>query len=333
MKILNNVIPTKRNAAGSPPGSQPVTHRAYPLRRWLLWALLASPAATAGLSAAEGGLLDASRIGWSNLSYRASKLFITVDADISIVPTSGAQLAQALMEPGEGQAIPPAAAAQTLKFQTAFFGRQSTTTLSLNSDTGAALQRTSHDSGSRYRHRIYRYTDIGAYNRTRWPVGKAEEKLPDDQWPQWSEAGEGMTAYPEAAVGSILTDPAGLLYIVGAAPLDKAGDLFVIYAYVRGHVHRVEIEVAGREQIKLSYEEHGKQVVKHKDKQEALKLLIRGEGLDDGDSEDEFELLGLRGDIVMHIDPRTRAPLQIEGRVKIAGHTKMRIRRLVLNDS
>ena len=54
-------------------------------------------------------------------------------------------------------------------------------------------------------------------------------------------------------------------------------------------------------------------------------MLIRGEGVEDGDSDDEFELLGLRGDIVLHLDPATRAPLQLEGRVKIAGNAKMRL--------
>lgn len=300
-------------------------------------ALLAGIALLVGTGAGAGspdtGSLDESRIGWSNLSYRASKFFFSVDADISIAPASAGQIAEQLMEPGEGKAVAPSDEIQILIFETEAFGRDTVSTLIVNSDDGAALQRTSHDSGKRYRHRIYRYTDIGPYHRTRWPVGKAEEQLPADQWLQWSEAGEGIMPYPETAVGSIVTDPGGLLYIVGAAKLDEPGDTFVIYAYVRRHVHRVTIEVAGTEQIKVKYTERGKASVEHNGKRDALKLLIRGESLDDGDSEKEFELLGLRGDIVMHIDPRTRAPLQIEGRVKIAGHTIMRIRELVLNDS
>ena len=59
---------------------------------------------------------------------------------------------------------------------------------------------------------------------------------------------------------------------------------------------------------------------------------MRGEAVDDGDSENEFELLGLRGDIDLHIDPETRAPLQIEGRVKIAGHTIMRLTYLKIDE-
>lgn len=338
MQILIRHCPGNHDATGS----QPMTGRTRVMPRRLAVALLAGIAQLAGAGAgAEAGAdsgvdansLDASRIGWSNLSYRATKFFFSVDADISIAAASADQITGQLMEPGEGKAVTPSGNTQTLVFRTAAFGRNTTATLIIDSDTGAALQRTSHDSGKRYRHRIYRFTDSGAYHRTRWPVGKAEEQLPADQWAQWSEAGEGMNPYPDAAVDSILTDPGGLLYIVGAAPLDEPGDVFVINAYVRRHVHRVEIEVAGMEQIKVRYSERGTTDVERHGKRDALKLLIRGKVLGDDDGKNEFELLGLRGDIVMHIDPRTRAPLQIEGRVKIAGHTIMRIRELVLNDS
>jgi hypothetical protein len=54
--------------------------------------------------------------------------------------------------------------------------------------------------------------------------------------------------------------------------------------------------------------------------------------IDDGDSDDQFELLGLRGDIDIHIDPVTRAPIQLEGKVKIAGHAVMRLTHLTIED-
>ena len=277
--------------------------------------------------------LDPNRIGWSELRFHASKCFISVDAEVELSDVPAGQLDSLLMEPGEGVAVAPSGPTKELVFTTAAFGRRTRAELLLNARSGGTLQRTSHDSGKRFRHRIYRYTDIGAYQRTRWPVGEDEENLPADQWEQWSEVGEDLRPYPEAVHGKVVTDPGALLYIVGAAPLDKVGDTIEILAYVRKHVHRVQIEVAGMEQLKVDYNQvGGADAGTKKGKHQALKLLVRGESVDDGDSENEFELLGLRGDIDLHIDPETRAPLQIEGRVKIAGHTIMRLEYLKIDE-
>ena len=275
--------------------------------------------------------LNPDRIGWSALQFKASKFLMTIHASVGITTPDPAAAVAQLITAGEGKAVQPHISQKILSLRTEAFGRLSQIDLILNAENGAALQRTSHDSGSRYRHRIYRFTDRGAYQKTRWPIGKAEEKLPADQWPQWSEAKEDLRPYPSSVFGAVITDPSGLLYIVGAAPLDEPGDTFEILTYARKHVHRVQIEVTGMDSIKLNYQfESGAIREKREGKQQAIRLLIRGEGIDDGDSDDEFELLGLRGDIVLHMDPTTRAPLQLEGRVKIAGHVTMRLVNLTI---
>ena len=282
-------------------------------------------------AAAMNSDLDPSRIGWSELQFRASVLFFSVDANIVLDELAAREISPALMEPGEGIGVTAEDVVQQLRFTTDFVGRHTTTDLWLNASSGAALQRTSHDSGNRFRHRIYRYTDIGAYHKTRWPVGKDEENLPADRWPEWSEAGEDLRPYPPQVAGAVITDPGGLLYIVSAAKLEKPGDQAETLAFVRGHVHRVSVEVLSPEIITVKYRERsGKDLLERKGKQEVMRLLIRGQSVDDGDAEDEFEMLGLRGDIIMHMDSQTRAPLQLTGRVKIAGRVTMRLTHLVV---
>ena len=280
---------------------------------------------------ADSGHLDPDRIGWSDVQFHASKLFFSVNANVALSQPAAADVSERLMEPGEGAAIAPDANVKELVFTTDFLGRHSTSALLINAATGATLQRTSHDSGNRFRHRIYRFTDIGAYQRTRWPIGKAEEKLPAERWEEWSDFGEGLRAYPPDAIGQVITDSGGLLYIVGAAQLYEPGDKMEILAYARSHVHRVHIEVVEPEAIKVNYRERdGETTVDRNGKQQVMTLLIRGEGLDDGDAKNEFELLGLRGDITMHMDSKTRAPLQLSGNVKIAGQVTLRVKNLVL---
>ena len=291
---------------------------------------------TASLSAATAteGHFDPDRIGWSEAQFHAAKLFISVDTHVALIDHPAADVIDKLMEPGEGVAVAPDDYVQQLVFTTEFFGRHTISDLLINPVTGATLQRTSHDSGNRFRHRIYRFTDTGAYQRTRWPVGKDEEKLPADRWEEWSETGEGFRAYPATAVGRPVTDSGGLLYIVSAAHLIEPGDKIEILAYARSHVHRVQVEVTTPEAIKVDYlERNGESSVDRKGKQQVITLLIRGEALDDGDGEDEFELLGLRGDIIMHMDPKTRAPLQLNGKVKIAGQVTLKIKSLIVRQA
>ncbi|MFQ5635591.1 MAG: hypothetical protein ACE5G3_09725 [Gammaproteobacteria bacterium] len=295
---------------------------------WLLFAAAAILAPDIGTSRP----LDDGRIGWSEAHFRASKLFVAVNASVAIVDVPADKLDTLLMRPGEGNAVEALGPAKALIFSTRAFGRRSRAELLIDANSGATLQRTSHDSGSRYRHRIYRYTDAGAYQRTRWPVSQREERLPADQWTQWSRFEEGMRPFPREVRGELITDPAALLYIVGAAPLDRTGDTFETLAYVRKNVHRVRIEVAGIDRIRIDYDQvGGPEPGRRAGETRALKLRLRGGGIGGGDA--EFELLGLRGDIDLHIDPETRAPMQLEGRVKIAGHAVMRLTRLKLEET
>lgn len=281
---------------------------------WLLFALNAG-----------ADELNPDRIGWSALRFQASKLFMSIGVDVTLTTPDCTTVLPRLMEPGEGTAVAPVGAQKVLTIETEAFGRLSQVELIMNAGDGAALQRTSHDSGGRFRHRIYRFTDRGAYQRTRWPVGKDEERLPAERWPEWSEANENLRPYPPAAVAALVTEPSGLLYVIGAAPLDNPGDTFDILAYVRSHVHRVRVAVVGPETIDLKYGYvAGGKIEQRAGPQPAIRMLIRGESIDEN-SDDEFEMLGLRGDIVLHVDPVTRAPLQLEGRVKIAGHVRMRL--------
>jgi len=303
--------------------------------KYSIVAVIAGLAAATPVSAdCPDTALDASRIGWSSLQFHAAKFFFSVDTEVTTRSLSASDLPEILITTAEGRPVQPDGLVQEIAFATDAFGRHTIMSLLVNADSGAALQRTTHDSGGRYRHRVYRFTDKGAYHKTRWPVGKTEEKLPADRWEEWSEAGEDLRPYPHDAVGELVTDPSGLLYIVGAAKLDQPGDHFEILTYVRKHVHRVHIEVTGTRMIKVNYKERQGANSKHrKDKKQALRLLIRGEPLDDGDDQDEFELLGLRGNIEMLLDPVSRAPLQLTGKVKIAGKVTMRITELVRMES
>jgi hypothetical protein len=281
---------------------------------------------TAMAADASDRSLNPTRIGWSSVEFKATKFLVSISSTVSFSDVTDTELQDILIDPGQGSGIEPNGQVHELFLQAEGLGRNSHMSLFVNSNSGAALQRTSHNSGNGLRLRIYRFTDIGAYQKTWRPADNREEKFPEDQWPEWSQRSEDIRPYPDEGMFPIITEPGGLFYIIGAANLNEPGDQYEIPAYFRGQVIILIADVAGQENIDVNYEDRTLSSVV-KGKKPAIKINIRGRDIEGENN--IFELLGLRGDIVMHLDPETRAPLQLIGKVRVAGQVVMRLQTLV----
>lgn len=278
------------------------------------------------------GLFAASTAGahtapaWSQLEFVASKFFMTGRAEVELRRLPVAEVAPALLATPEGRPVQPGSEVLELVYRASGFGRESVTTLWADPVSGATLQRTELDSGSRQRWRSYRFTDIGAYHYTRWPATDAEKPLPPDRW---TERSQGLRPYSASAVGQAVTEPTMLLWLAAAGDYQHAGDRGEVLAFSRKRVNRVTLEVTGRRALRVDFEERSPSGNRQrKGNVDAIVMRIRGQPIDaTGDDDDDFELLGLRGDLELLIDPATRAPLQLSGNVKIAGQVTARLRR------
>jgi hypothetical protein len=281
-----------------------------------------------GVSAAQAGPYDADRPGWRSLELSAAKFLLRANTRVEARLQSSAQIADSLRDTPVGRPVPPPEVVLELTHSTTGLGRESLTTLWLDPWTGAALQRTQQDSGSDPRLRTYRFTDIGAYHYTRWPATPAEQALPPAQW---SRIEEGLRKYDAPGLVGPVTEPNGLLWLAAAAELLKPGDQVQIHAYSRRHLHRVTIEAAAWRSIRVDHEERspaGSQ--RRRGTVQALVLRIRGSPLDPAADAEDFELLGLRGDLELLLDPRTRVPLELHGRVRVVGQLTVRLNRVTL---
>lgn len=278
------------------------------------------------------GLFAASTAGahtapaWSQLEFVASKFFMTGRAEVELRRLPVAEVAPALLATPEGRPVQPGSEVLELVYRASGFGRESLTTLWADPVSGATLQRTELDSGSRQRWRSYRFTDIGAYHFSRWPATDAEKPLPPERW---TERTQGLRAYPAAAVGQAVTEPTMLLWLAAAGDYQRAGDRGEVLTFSRKRVNRVTIEVTGRRAVRVDFEERSATGSRQrKDSVDAIVMRIRGQPIDAGaDGDEDFELLGLRGDLELLVDPVARLPLQLSGNVKIAGHVTARLRR------
>jgi hypothetical protein len=249
-------------------------------------------------------------------------------ANVSAQIVPAATVADQLVATPTGTPVPPGPAVLVMKYGASGFGRDSQTTLYADPVSGGTLQRTQLDGGSRQRLRTYRFTDVGAYHFTRWPISEAEASLPPARW---TERSEGMRPYPEGAIGDPVTEATVLLWLAAASPLAATGDRMEVLTFSRRNVNRVIVEVVGSRKVDVDFEEQGPAGKRRRDGRiEALLLHLRGAPLVPGDDDEDFELLGLRGDLELALDPRTRVPLELRGKVKIAGQVTVRLRRAVL---
>jgi len=124
-----------------------------------------------------------------------------------------------------------------------------------------------------------------------------------------------------------------LLWMIGAADLNKTGDRVEAFTFSRRRVSRVVAEVIGTRALTVDFTEKDAAGERRRQGEvKAIRLRVHGAPLtpSTGDEEDEFELLGLRGDLDIALDPQTRAPLELRGRVKVVGPLTVRLRRAVL---
>jgi hypothetical protein len=284
--------------------------------------------AAAGSAALAAATLDRERPRWAALDLGASKLLMSASARVEARIRPAADFAGELRPTPVGR--PVAAGPQVLEmvYAASGLGRESLTTLWADPATGATLQSMQRDAGSRERYRIYRFTDAGSYHYTRWPATHAEEGLPPAQW---TRAEEGMREWPVGAHGQPVTEATALLWMAAAADLSQAGDRLETLTFSRRHVNRVTIEVTGRQATKVDFVEQAQAGSRRRrGSVEAIVLRMRSSPVEAGADAEEFELLGLRGDLELRLDPQTRAPIELRGRVKVAGALTIRLKRLIL---
>lgn len=285
--------------------------------------LFASPLAIAETE--DRDPFDQGRVGWSGLRMEATMMLVSMTVELGIERYDSEIQGPDLRIPMEGRAVPPGERVVGLNFETDGLGRRNKTKLILDADSGAALQRTSRDSGNKHKQRVYRFTDLGAYRWTRRPRPSEEDRGPD----AWSRLDSEMRHYPSGIADQTVTEAGGLIYLVSASTLEKTGDFFDILAYSSSNdvVQKVRVEVESPKRTRVSYRRIGKSTNQRvSDKIDLIRVRIKGSPFDP-DNDDEFELLGLR-DVEILIDPGTRMPVELSGKVPYFGRITFELKEM-----
>lgn len=283
---------------------------------------------------ARDGAYDAGRVGWSRLEFRASKLLLTASSVVEIGTESSAEARTDWLQPVRGTPLMPTGSEVVrLELDSQLLGKTSELDLWVDPSTGAAFQRTQSEVGKKvrhHRHRSLRFTHTGVSSAT-YRANDATVDKPFDQW----TLTESFATYPKnLSPQDAVSEPSVLFYLLAVAQLDDPGDQVSTHVFSKGQVMRVTLVVEERTRMRVDYVVSGaasESEQRVEGRQEALRIRLDSRPLIDGDSETDFEFLGLKGDVEIFLDRQGRFPLQISGRIKRLGRGHVRLRRVVLD--
>jgi hypothetical protein len=275
--------------------------------------------------------LDFSRVGWKKIDLRVSKFFITIisEAQLELLPGNTPDLN--LLDADHGVAVMPGDSVLRLNTHTQFLGRDSFIQLLMDPGTAAAIQYEVHDQGKRYRHRFFRFTDIGTLVKTHRPAEDNFDAEKDRPWQDWSSVEQGFRAYPAEARGLLVTDPLAIIYIAAAANLVPGDPPLELFTLSGDSITRIFLNPRERVRREASFSMNTAQgAVDCKGDMEVLRLELSAAPLQPG-AEFELEFLGLEDDIQLFVETTTRLPVEVSGRAKWVGKARIRLREATLN--
>ena len=258
-------------------------------------------ASAAPLPSDDSVQLSPGPVSWVRLEYRAKKLFFSGEAALewqSIAPAPG---------PPSAATPSPARAGETIRLvlDSAFGREKSELTLSFDPRTGAAIRRTQLQRAEALK--IYDFDPTGAHYRKLEP-GPGQQGLDPEEWGQTYES-----FYENASGLAPAVEPTALLYLLSYAPLRDVGDRWPVLVFSKRQFLPVELELTGTRRAKVDYmavTSAGTSRQQEERRVDVVRLRPVGSA-----AADDIRLLGLKGEIEMYLDPATRLPLEVRGRV------------------
>ncbi|WP_455204829.1 hypothetical protein [Kaarinaea lacus] len=271
--------------------------------------------------------LDATKVQWSKLQFSTAILFFKLKADIGFDILDSRLAEKQLLATEQYQAlVPKGEKTLMMTMTTSLLGRNSQVNFWLEPDL-TALQRTQTDTGKKQRIKTYRFLKDGVHSYQKKPFDN-EKKLPPQQW---TDVGEHHYSHPKEFENTIISDNAALFYLVSAANLNAKGDEVVAYSFGKKHLNRIRLIVEGTEEIDVEYKE--RRAGKNRSVEEtvqALRISIDPQPAETNVTENEFEFLGLKDDIIIYVDPKTHIPFRISGRIDYYGGIDIDLSEVIL---
>jgi hypothetical protein len=206
----------------------------------------------------------------------------------------------------------------------------STSQVWFNPQDATALGRERRRVGKKDFQKTYRFTDRGVFRHRREPKDRQETlKHPEN----WTDVRDTFYRHNLDQMGCPhVTERSVLIYIVSAADISENMQPLSVCVFGRRKLFRIQLKPSGMHSLKIDYIEKKDQgEVRRHGKVDALKITLDVQPLtSDLDEDEDFSFLGFEKEIAIFIDPVTRIPLQISGKIPRAGNETVKLHQVHL---
>ncbi len=281
--------------------------------------------------------IDADKVLWNQLSYRAKSIFGRVKTDVHLMAVPVEAVADLLITDPAGEALQPSGETiYTLTVNSTinplFGSDEILKTKSWFDPTGAgALQRVRQRLGNKKWQRSYRFSKKGVFRLKKTPKDSREESLALDQWTQISSH---FYSYGDSRIGCPqVLEPLSLLYIVSAMKATTDPTPLNLCVFYKKQLHRVKVSIAGTQSLKVDYTaKRGDSQIRVNNTIDTIKISCEPSPLSPtGVDPEEFSFLGMKGNFDIFIDKASRIPVQVSGKISPFGKVDIRLHDVVLN--
>lgn len=311
--------PFPRTSASRPEAAPAGNSRQRPRRWWwpcaAILLVLANPASRAGEEPAAELVADsgvAADPHWTSLTYRKKRFgtHLTTTLELSEPPAQAMTAGDLPLPGGPPGGLLSASRLALLTLTARVEDSETALRIWYDARNGTALQRDRLRSGPEASRKVYRFGRKGV---SRLRVEPADGEQAQGPAGGWSKRRETVHHYDLAAAGcSSVTTPALLLVLVPRLETGARGISRCVFS--SDALYRVWLEPQGTETLAVDYavtEATGRQRVSGRRRLE--KIALRAEPVNTGAGASDFELLELRGDIVLYLDRSYALPVQITG--------------------
>jgi hypothetical protein len=272
---------------------------------------------------AQDSMPNPSRVQWTGLYYKAHILFFPVHVRVNLTRIPLSISKKALIVPEEGEAAyPQIDPSCRIDIDSKILGLNSLISLWFDPN-GAAFQRTQIDTGSKKRIKTYRLLKNGFYSQDIRP-GENEGGLVPNKWTQLNKGAGTFKFLPPK--GKVISEPTALFYLVSASNLSQPGDKWEQYIFTKYGIYKVTLHADTFREIEVGYEgSRSGNRTSHAGVCKTLHIRMSARPLDLS-GENDFEFLGLKGDIDLFLETSTRILVQISGKTDILGYTEIKLR-------
>ncbi len=287
---------------------------------------LAGVGLTATTGTASPGLASSPEgVGWTSLTFNASKLLSKLTVQIKI--QSPAPLSDGLLTRMGAGLTGSAATFRRMKLMTAdlraqgrsFLNEEYSEMIWFNAADGRAYRRIRRRMGGAPWVKIYSWTEQGVRRQKIQPAGRDER----NQSPmKWTGTRESFYPYPRSTVPSRpVSDPTYLLYLLSALEPRNLNSAFEISVFGKEQLHRLTCRREKSSPLSVSFKTSSSAgtVGISKTIYPIIYSVTAESSASKGTEPETFSLLGLEKDIRIYLDPSTHLPIRVSGKNSLWG--------------